>query len=174
MPKFSTFTYTICRNMSFSFRLNKFRKHRLVDFAWCNPSSILNQYFWHEQTTTKIYMYVCISTIQRPIDQSVFLFFIFISHLIWEHNKNVRLVTISYCLRFTFLLPIFSAWMSMPFDVPNVETRTSNLLSKLMACAIRRAPSMVDSLNLFTHNHGMGLMWIGDDDDRCKWNEIWK
>lgn len=37
----------------------------------------------------------------------------------------------------------------MPFEVPKVDTRTSNLLSKLMACAINRAPSIVDSLNLY-------------------------
>lgn len=38
--------------------------------------------------------------------------------------------------------------MRIPLDVPNVETRTSNLLSKLIVVAIKRALSMVDSLNL--------------------------
>lgn len=39
----------------------------------------------------------------------------------------------------------------MPDDVPNVETRTSNLPSKPIACAIKRALSIVESLSLQTH-----------------------
>lgn len=86
-------------------------------------------------------------------------------------NRDMHHVHVQ-CLRFKLLLPIFSAWMRMPLDVPNVETRTSNLLSKLMAWAISRAPSMVDSLNL----HGQGVKCGGTErnerERKKKWSKM--
>lgn len=93
----------------------------------------------------------CSSTIYRV--ESRVLYSMVVSNLFIKYFRTERTThhfarRYYQCLRLKLFVPNFSACTSMPLDVPNVETRTSNLLSRLIACAISRAPSIVDSLNL--------------------------
>lgn len=52
------------------------------------------------------------------------------------------------CLRDKLLTPIFSTCTKIFDDVPNVDTRISNLPSRLNDWVIKRTFSIVESLNL--------------------------